>query len=130
MKSYWNNLNEREKLAFKAVVAFLKGRLAERSTVEWAVRLKQTDLMRRLAVLELINGSQFEELVEPWKSAWRLIEESWNEPQENLHGTDIYRLYRRLQAGDRSGTLIAEIDKFRKLQPRRPPPHRAIWRSP
>lgn len=116
MKSYWNNLNERDKLAFKAVVAFLKGRLAERSTVEWAVRLKQTDAMRRLALLELINGPQSEELEEPWKSAWRLIEESWGEPQEDLHGTDIYRLNRRLRAGDRSGTLIAEI--VRLVEPR------------
>ena len=116
MTPHWNNLNERERLAFRAVVAFLDGRLEERSTVEWAIRLKQHDVMRRLAVLELINGPQSKDLGDPWRSAWRLIEESWNEPPEHLRGTEVYQLQRRLRSGDRSGTLIAEI--VRLVEPR------------
>lgn len=109
MKPHWKNLNDRERSSLRTIVAFLEGRLEDRATIEWALRLKRHDSMRRLAVLELINGQTGKDIKEPWRSAWRLIEESWSESPRQPHGTEIYQLQRRLHAGDTSGALIAEI---------------------
>jgi hypothetical protein len=116
VKPHWQNLNDRERSAFRTVVAFLDGRLEDRATIEWALRLKPQDAMRRLAVLELINSPHSKDIKEPWRSAWRLIEECWNEEPRQEHGTEVYQLQRRLQSGDRSGSLITEIVKL--VEPR------------
>jgi len=109
MKPHWNHLNDRERSSLRTIVSFLDGRLEERPTIEWALRLKQNDALRRLAVLELLNWQTGKDVKEPWKSAWRLIEESWSESPRQLHGTEIYQLQKRLHSGDTSGALIAEI---------------------
>ena len=55
MRPRWVNLNESDREAFRATFAFLNGRLEERATVDWALRLKPNDTLKRLALLDLID---------------------------------------------------------------------------
>ena len=110
MRPLWVNLNEFDRAAFYTTRAFLNGRLEERATVDWALRLKLKDTFKRLAMLDLIDSSYGRKISEPWRSAWRLIEESWNKPAvEEYTSSDVYDAQRRLRAGDRSGSLVAAI---------------------
>ena len=113
MKPSWANLNELDRAAFRATITFLEGRLEERATVDWALRLKPNDTIKRLALLELIDSRDGQKISEPWRSAWRLIEENWNNPGvEDRASTHVYGAKERLRAGDRSGSLITEIVKL------------------
>jgi len=113
MKPSWANLNELDRAAFRATITFLEGRLEERATVDWALRLKPNDTIKRLALLELIDSPDGRKISEPWRSVWRLIEESWNSPEfEGRASTHVYGAKERLRAGDRSGSLITEIVKL------------------
>ena len=110
MRPTWVNLNELDRTAFHAARAFLNGRLEERATVDWALGLKLSDTIKRLAVLDLIDSSHGRKIGEPWRSAWRLIEESWNSPAVEEHtSTGIYAVQHRLRARERSGSLVAAI---------------------
>jgi hypothetical protein len=110
MRPHWVNLNEQDRASFRVTIAFLKGRLEERATVDWALRLKPNDTIKRLAVLDLIDSPGERNMSEPWQSAWRLIEESWNNPTvEDHNSTDAYDAQHRLRAGDRSGSLVRAI---------------------
>lgn len=104
-------LSETDQLVLRTALVFLASRLAERATIDWALRLKDSDTVKRLAVLQLLEGPEGGKLTEPWKSAWRLIEESWNNPsiERDSGGTGSYRIQRRLRAGDRSGAVIDAI---------------------
>jgi hypothetical protein len=91
-------------------VAILDGRLDERATVDWALRLNPTDAIIRLALLDLIDSPAGQKIEEPWRSAWRLIEVSWNNPAVYEHAsTGAYHARRRLRAGDRSRSLVNAI---------------------
>ncbi len=72
----WANLKEQDRATTLATIAFLKGRLEERETVDWALRLGPNDTIKRVALLDLIDSPDGQMLTEPWRSAWRLIEES------------------------------------------------------
>ncbi|HBP86869.1 MAG TPA: hypothetical protein DD706_04140 [Nitrospiraceae bacterium] len=110
MRLHWRNLNEADQMVYRTTMAFLMGRLQERTTVDWAIRLKENDAVKRLALLDLINSPGSHTLTEPWGSAWRLIEESWNNPVIDDQGlTGIYNAKRRLHVGDRSGSLVTAI---------------------
>jgi hypothetical protein len=110
MRPLWSHLNDPERAAFRAMVAFLGGRLEERETIDWALKLEPNDNVKRLALIELINNLHEQEIREPWASAWRLIEESWNSPSPTRDDTtDVYHVRRRLKAGDRSGSLVIAI---------------------
>lgn len=110
MKTRWPNLNELDRAAFRATIAFLKGRREERSTVNWALRLKPNDTIKRLALLDLIDSFEGRKINEPWRSAWRLVEESWNNPAfEDHDSTGAYDAQHRLRTGDRSGSLVTAI---------------------
>ena len=110
MRPRWANLNELDRAAFRATIAFLNGRLEERATVDWALRLKPNDTIKRLALLDLIDSPEGRKISEPWRSAWRLIEESWNNPAVEDHAsTGAYDVQHRLRAGDRSGSLVTAI---------------------
>lgn len=98
------------RLAFRATTAFLNGRLEERATINWALRLKPNDTIKRLALFDLIDSSDGRKIAEPWRTAWHLIEESWNNPPVEDHAsTGAYHAQQRLRAGDRSGSLVAAI---------------------
>ncbi|MBT1070699.1 hypothetical protein [Pelotalea chapellei] len=109
----WGALNGRELAAYRVAIAFLEHRLEERETVEWALRLYSNDAVKRMAVYQLLDQRQSQGMREPWNTAWRLIEDSWNDPTlDDLDRFDIYSIKRRLNSGERSGTLAAEIANF------------------
>jgi len=104
------NLKKTEHAAYDATIAFLKDRLEERATVDWALRLEPTDTIKRSALLDRIDSPEGRNISEPWRSAWRLIQESWDSPAAEEHtSTDVYDAQRRLRAGERSGSLVKII---------------------
>jgi len=109
MRQRWVNLNDSDRAAYRAAVAFLDGRLAERATVDWALRLKPNEAVMRMALLDLIDSPAGQKISEPWQSAWRLIEEYWNNPVIEDSSTGAYEAQHRLRAGDRSGSLVTRI---------------------
>lgn len=106
----WIHLSESERSCFRVAVAFLRNRLQERATVEWALRLDVREEVKRLAVLAVLDDISDQQLADPWLSAWRLIEEAWGTPISHraLDGA-AHILEARIKGGDRSGTLIKEI---------------------
>ena len=107
MKRRWINLNELDRATYRATFTFLDGRLEERATVDWALGFKSKDWIGRLVLLDLIDKRT---ISEPWQSAWRLIEETWNNPVIDDHSSsDIYNAKHRLSAGDRSASLVTAI---------------------
>jgi hypothetical protein len=106
----WTYLNEQDRAAFRATIAFLNKRLADPSTIEWALRLSPENRIERIAIENLLSSPDARVLEEPWGTAWRLIEESWLEkPVENGPSTAIYEIQARLRAGDRSGAIVSAI---------------------
>lgn len=104
------NLTELDIVAFRAMTEFLKGRLEERRTIDWAIQLKTNDTIKRLALLCLIDSPDGLKISEPWRSAWRLIEESWDNPAVEEHtSTGVYDVQDRLRSGERSGALVTAI---------------------
>ena len=69
-------LENQEHAAYRAVIAFLEGRLRERATIDWALQLKTRQTVQRLAILDLIEQTNPKDLGEPWLSAWSLIQEA------------------------------------------------------
>jgi hypothetical protein len=109
MRPPWASLNERDRAACLATIAFLDGRLEERATIDWALRLiKATDTIKRLGLLCVIDSPAGQKISEPWRSAWRLVEESWSNPAVE-DSTGAYDAQRRLRSGDRSGSLVTAI---------------------
>lgn len=110
MRPRWENLNELDRAAFRATIAFLNGRIEERETVYWALQLKPNDTIKRLALLYLIDSPAGRKISEPWRSAWHLIEESWDSPVVEDHAsTGVYDAQHRIHVGERSGSLVAAI---------------------
>jgi hypothetical protein len=104
------HLSGQDREVFAAICAFLSGRLAETATIDWALQLGVDDTLKRMALLELANSPDATKMREPWRSAWRLIEESWNGPPvEPLQHRNLHEVQRRLKAGDRSGSLVSAI---------------------
>ncbi|MBA1154934.1 hypothetical protein [Microvirga mediterraneensis] len=104
--SYFSDM---ERGAYDAAVAFLSGRLDQQVTIDWALSIPSHEHVKRLAVLEVLSRDG-ERLQEPWHSAWRLVEESWNQQRSRRPPWDgLYALRARIEHGDRSGALIREI---------------------
>jgi hypothetical protein len=102
--------DEQDRAAFRATIAFLRKRMGEAATIEWALRLKPTQRIERAALIDLLNGPEGSALKEPWATAWRLIEESLLvHASEEGPSTAIHGIRKRLRAGDRSGTVISSI---------------------
>src|SRR3984893_11157609 len=94
----WTYLDEHDR-AVRAAVAFLNKRLEERGSIEWALRLKSTNRIERIAVEELLSEPGARSLDEPWATTWRLIEESWSAiAVEEGPSTAIYGIQARLRA--------------------------------
>ena len=109
-------LEEHERTAFDVAVAFLRGHLSERTTIEWALRLDKRERVIRLAIVELLNGLWGgPPLVEAWLAAWRLIEESWEDLSRSAAMPSVYSLQARIANHEQSGSLIA--DMVRLVQP-------------
>ena len=106
----WSYLGEQDFAAFRAAVAFLNKRLAEQATIDWALRLKPDQRIERLAIENLLSGPDGHALVEPWATAWRMIEESWSAPAITEDSSiAVYRIKERLRVGNRSGVIISQI---------------------
>jgi hypothetical protein len=109
----WGNLNDVDRSVFRAATAFLTGRLEQRATVEWALGLQPNAQVKRGALLDLIDGPQGGSIREPWRTAWRLIEESWeSQPSGDSGASRAYYIGQRLAAGDRSGVLATEVSEL------------------
>jgi len=50
MTPRWTLLTGRERDAYRLTIAFLSGRMAERETLDWALRLGRTDAAKRFCV--------------------------------------------------------------------------------
>ncbi len=110
MMRSWSSLSEVERGLAKTASTFLNGRLAERETVEWALRLEPHQLAEKMAVLDHLNGNDVESLTEPYLTAWRLIEESWSAPTTEIHPSIVvHNIGTRVEAGEQSGSLISAI---------------------
>lgn len=109
----WAYLDPQDKNIFRATIAFLRKRLSEQGTINWALRLKPGQRVERIAIEELLNGPGARDLKEPWATAWNLIEESWYfDFSESDDRMEIYGIQKRLRAGDHSGAVIAGIVKL------------------
>ena len=51
MRPRWVLLNERDRAAFQANIAFLDGRFEEHTTIDWALKLKQNLISTNLPLL-------------------------------------------------------------------------------
>lgn len=108
----WVDLDERERAALQTVYAFLRSRLAERQSIEWALRLSAGERAKRAAALEVIERES-RNVSEPWRSAWRLIEEYWSTGNAEEHGsTGSPTAKKRLAQGDRSGAMTQFITEL------------------
>jgi hypothetical protein len=117
MPGHWTLLSEPEQRVFRTTMSFLDGRLENRETVEWALRLDARQLGKRAAVLELLDSARSKQLKEPFREAWRLIEESWQSLTTNQELSGLfYDIARRIKSGERSGSLAMEI--VRVVRPR------------
>jgi hypothetical protein len=103
------NLSELDRATYRAITAFLDGRLKEQTTIDWALRLKPNDTIKRLALLDVIDSPAGKKIGEPWQSAWRMIEEYWNNPAVEDPSIGVYDAQHRLRRGDTSGSLVAGI---------------------
>ncbi len=103
-------LPESERPSVRTAATFLKGRLSEQATINWALQLAPHRFVERQAIRHVLDPFGGEPIAEPWLSAWRLIEESWDgwlspdEIQMRPHA-----LARRIEKMDRSSSLIAAI---------------------
>ena len=105
------SLNARDQATMRSMVAFLEGRLKEKETIEWALGLGSgdVDIVKKQAILHLLDRPGGVNLREPWLSAWWLIKESWNEPSADSYGMLKVQVGRRLRSGERSEALVAAM---------------------
>jgi hypothetical protein len=110
MRTEWTRLSETERGVFTVLMAFLNGRLASVETINWALQLGPGESVKRAAVLQLVDSPEGRRVAEPWRTAWRMIEEYWDTPSlGHLADTKPYDIGRRVKAGDRSGSLLVTI---------------------
>lgn len=95
--------------AVRVLTRFLHGRLQERGTLEWALETTPRELIKRAAVLEVLSTLAGRELPEPWRTAWRLVEERWAEQAREEDAINAYRVRTRVAAGERTGSLVQSI---------------------
>ena len=107
MRVDWASLGKRGQALFSVTSAFLNGRLEERATIDWALGLGPKNSAERMALLYLLDSPNGREISEPWRSAWRLIEESWSKQAADNNGSiTVYDVRHRLSSGERFGSLV------------------------
>ena len=107
----WTSFDVRQRQVFQTALVFLKGRADSAETVVWALKISSAQEVLRASVMTMIDDAIDDGLGDPWRSAWRLIEEAWQEPVQvkNAGLMAAVRANDRVRQGDRSGTLIREI---------------------
>jgi len=109
----FGSLSPSERRVYQSVVASLSGRLSEQTSIDWALGLIQSQVTERMAVLSCIAYPGEKKIAEPWQTAWRLIEESWEGTFLELDRDMTRHLaIRRIAQKDRSGALISLITKM------------------
>ena len=109
-------LNERDREAVWITVAFLQDRLTDQTVIDWAITRNSNELIKRVAILQILDHPGPNRITEPWRTAWRLIEESWESDQSTPFDDNIFLLRHRLTSGERSGALItAFVDWVRPV---------------
>lgn len=101
-------LENQDQAVYRAVIAYLQGRLRERATIDWALQLKTPQTVQRAAILDLIERTNPKDLGEPWLSAWSLIQETWEATPLLDAAVSAYGVRRRLSSGDRTGSVITQ----------------------
>jgi hypothetical protein len=79
MRWEWTSLTPRERVDASILTAFLSGRLASVEAIDWALAVERVEKVKRSVILDLIDSPEGRKLGEPWRSAWRLIEEAWDD---------------------------------------------------
>jgi hypothetical protein len=107
----WANFTTRQRQLFQASAVFLEARAARTDTLLWALKLKPSEDVLKAALLTVVHDAIDDGLPEPWRSAWRLVEEAWQEPVMFRNSTSMaaVRVHQQVRQGDRSGPLIREI---------------------
>ena len=106
----WASLGESDRARVRTATVFLRSRLSEPATIEWALKLEPNQHAERIAINEVLNGHPAATVKEPYATAWRLIEESWSYPTiEESASLAIDGIRKRLRAGERSGALVLAI---------------------
>lgn len=112
MTRHWHSLDDRDQSVYQATSAFLESRLEERRTINWALALSGGDWPQRRAIIDLLRGTTDRPLIEPWRTAWSLIADSWTQPfAEEPGSTAARQAQARIDAGDSSSDLIDSIVK-------------------
>ncbi|MCE2447776.1 MAG: hypothetical protein J4F35_05120 [Candidatus Latescibacteria bacterium] len=109
MRLLQRSLDAKDQETMRSTVAFLEDRLEKKETIEWALSLGPDNILKRRAILHLLDTPEGISLREPWRSAWRLIEEFWDTPIPDFYGLGIYNVQDRLRSGERSGALVSAI---------------------
>jgi len=78
MRWDWTSLDQQERADFSVFRTLLAGRLTSAETVEWALKIGRDQTIKRMAILDSWMGLRAGKLSEPWRSAWRMIEEAWD----------------------------------------------------
>ena len=107
MQPVWLNLKEHEREAVFYAVTFLTDRMEELAAIEWALELKSQDIIKRNAILCLIDN-QIDKISEPWRTAWRLIEEYWSTSEIDYDFLSL-QIQKKIGSGDKSGATIKLI---------------------
>lgn len=106
-------IHGKDRSVFFTLLAFLKGRLTERDTIWWALNLKPEDQIKKQAILDTLNEPSERHMKDPWRLAWRLLEEFWySPPYDEDSSIEEYNLKARLDEGERSGSLVNAITDF------------------
>lgn len=110
MRPHMATMSEADFRELRLATVFLDGRLKEQATVEWALHLKPSDRAKRFAVSTVLDTAAGRKLTEPWRSAWRLIEESWACELDTSTASHLrFEAASRIKSGERSGALILQI---------------------
>jgi hypothetical protein len=99
-----------DRVAVATVALFLTKRLASIETINWALQLNPNEPTTRAALLQLIDSAEGHKLAEPWRTAWRMIEEYWDAPPDSkLDNSASHQIRGRVRSGERSGSLVTAI---------------------
>ncbi|MBT9499800.1 MAG: hypothetical protein IV092_01045 [Burkholderiaceae bacterium] len=102
----WEQFSDTDERILRTTVAFVDGRLNEFQVIDWAARLRPDELAKRTAILRSLDRSG-NLLQEPWKSAWRFIEEYWaGNIDDRSQSMAVFDAAARLKSGERTGSLV------------------------
>ena len=108
--SAWDSLSQEERHSVEAAKAYLRNRMSQSATINWALSLDTSRRAERYAVKELLDGHPTVQLDKPYADGWRLIQEGWLYGTARTSGSStVQDIQRRIAAGECSVVLIDEI---------------------